>query len=131
MLAVFGAPNRLANPENEALAAARAIADRLGREVPECPAGVGVAAGTVVAGNVGTETRYEYTVIGEPVHHAARLCELAKDEPGRLLTSSTTLENAGDDERAHWHTGETVTLRGYEQPTLLAAPATPQDRAGS
>ncbi len=45
--------------------------------MPECQAGIGVAAGQVVAGN-GAHERFEYTVIGEPVNEAARLCELAK-----------------------------------------------------
>lgn len=76
-LAVFGAPNRLSHPEDAALATARAIADRLASEMPECQAGIGVAAGQVVAGNVGAHERFEYTVIGEPVNEAARLCELA------------------------------------------------------
>ena len=79
VLAVFGAPNHLDRPEDQALAAARAIASRLESEVPECPAGIGVAAGNAVAGNVGAKERFEYTVIGEPVNEAARLCELAKD----------------------------------------------------
>src|SRR5271165_4893552 len=65
-LAVFGAPVRLDRPEDEALAAARTIARRLRDEVPECPAGLGVAAGSVVAGNVGAAERFEYTVIGIP-----------------------------------------------------------------
>ena len=50
VLAVFGAPVSLEHPEDEALAAARKIARRLCDEVPECEAGIGVAAGTVVAG---------------------------------------------------------------------------------
>ncbi|EUA75395.1 putative adenylate and Guanylate cyclase catalytic domain protein [Mycobacterium xenopi 4042] len=41
VLAVFGAPNRLECPEDEALAAARAIADRLEREVPSARRGSG------------------------------------------------------------------------------------------
>ena len=45
-LAIFGAPNHLDCPEDEALAAARAIAERLADEMPECQAGIGVAAGT-------------------------------------------------------------------------------------
>lgn len=121
-LAVFGAPNHLDHPEDEALAAARAIAERLGREVPECQSGIGVAAGTVVAGNVGAKRRFEYTVIGEPVHEAARLCELAKLEPSRLLASSPAVFGAGENERTHWRFGDTVTLRGHERSTLLAAP---------
>ena len=95
---------------------------RLESEVPECPAGIGVAAGNAVAGNVGAKERFEYTVIGEPVNEAARLCELAKDEPGRLLASSDTVNAASESERARWSLGETVTLRGHGQPTRLAAP---------
>ena len=57
-------------------------------EVPECEAGIGVAAGQAVAGNVGAKERFEYTVIGEPVNEAARLCELGEEQPSRLLASS-------------------------------------------
>jgi adenylate cyclase len=122
LLAVFGAPNHLDRPEDKALAASRAIARRLRSEVPECPAGIGVAAGQVVAGNIGAKQRFEYTVIGEPVNEAARLCELAKAEPGRLLASSDTVNAASENERIHWSLGESVTLRGHSQPTRLAAP---------
>jgi class 3 adenylate cyclase len=121
-LVVFGAPNRLECAEGAALAAARAIARRLETEVPECQAGIGVAAGQVVAGNVGARERFEYTVIGEPVNEAARLCELAKSVPSRLLASSDTIDGATDEERAHWEFGETVMLRGHEEPTRLALP---------
>ncbi|MCT7662133.1 adenylate/guanylate cyclase domain-containing protein [Mycobacterium deserti] len=122
-LAVFGAPNHLDNPEGEALGAARAIARRIREEAPECDAGIGVAAGEAVAGNVGAKERFEYTVIGEPVNEAARLCELAKDSPGHLLTSSDTVSNAAESERGNWTLGETVTLRGHDEPMRLARPA--------
>jgi adenylate cyclase len=122
-LAIFGAPNHVECPEDEALGAARAIADRLADEMPECQAGIGVAAGRVVAGNVGAKERFEYTVIGEPVNEAARLCELAKSYPGRLLATADTLQRASESECARWSLGETVTLRGHDQPTQLASPA--------
>jgi adenylate cyclase len=122
-LAIFGAPNRLDSPEDEALAAARAIADRLAGEMSGLEAGIGVAAGQVVAGNVGAKERFEYTVIGEPVNEAARLCELAKSHPGRLLATAETVQRANEKERARWSLGETVTLRGHDQPTRLASPA--------
>jgi adenylate cyclase len=121
-LAVFGAPNHLDRPEDEALAAARVMADRLSTEVPECPAGIGVAAGQAVAGNVGAKERFEYTVIGEPVNEAARLCELAKSRPTRLLASEQTLRAASESERSRWSFVDTVTLRGYDHPTALATP---------
>ncbi|MBB3602725.1 adenylate cyclase [Mycolicibacterium sp. BK556] len=122
-LAVFGAPVTLENPEDDALAAARTIVARLAREVPECPAGIGVAAGQVVAGNVGANERFEYTVIGGPVNEAARLSELAKTADSRVLASEAAVENAGEEERARWVLGESVTLRGHDQPIRLAVPA--------
>jgi adenylate cyclase len=128
-LAIFGAPNRLDCPEDEALAAARAICDRLTGEMSELEAGIGVAAGQVVAGNVGAKERFEYTVIGEPVNEAARLCELAKSHPGRLLATADTVQGASENERARWSLGETVTLRGHEHPTRLASPER-ADRSG-
>jgi adenylate cyclase len=121
-LAVFGAPNHLEHPEDEALAAARAILERLADEVPECEAGIGVASGRVVAGNVGAKERFEYTVIGEPVNEAARLCDLAKSQPVRLLAAARTVGAASESERSRWSFGDTVTLRGYDQPTTLASP---------
>ena len=119
-LAIFGAPNHLDSPEDEALAAARCIAERLAHDMCELKAGIGVAAGQVVAGNVGAKERFEYTVIGEPVNEAARLCEVAKSRPGGLLATVDALEGASEEERARWSLGETVTLRGHERPTRLA-----------
>ena len=121
-LAVFGAPVRLARPEDDALAAARTVARRLCQEVPECPAGLGVAAGKAVAGNVGAYERFEYTVIGDPVNEAARLCELSKSYPQRLLASDAAVEAASESERRHWRLDDQVVLRGREKPTRLAIP---------
>lgn len=121
-LAVFGAPNHLDCPEDEALAASRAIAQRIRDEMPEFEAGIGVASGEAVAGNVGAKERFEYTVIGEPVNEAARLCELSKETPAHLLASSDTVRNASESERRHWTFGDTVTLRGHDEPTRLALP---------
>ncbi|MFY9921760.1 MAG: adenylate/guanylate cyclase domain-containing protein [Mycobacterium sp.] len=121
-LAVFGAPIHLDHPEDAALGAARAMAERIRTEVPECKAGIGVAAGKAVAGNVGARERFEYTVIGEPVNEASRLCDLAKEKPSLLLASSDTVANATENESRHWSLGDTVTLRGLDQPTQLAVP---------
>ncbi|MGY2060829.1 adenylate/guanylate cyclase domain-containing protein, partial [Nocardia gipuzkoensis] len=83
-LAVFGTPAPIPDPPGAALAAGRAIHERISATT-EFDAGIGIAAGRVVAGNVGAHRRYEFTVIGDAVNEAARLCELAKQDPARLL----------------------------------------------
>jgi len=122
-LAVFGAPLAIDSPASQALCAARELHRRLREAVPDIDAGIGVAAGQVVAGHVGTERRFEYTVIGDPVNAAARLTDLAKRHPGRVLASGETIAEAGAEESAHWRLGEEVTLRGRALPTRLAWPA--------
>ncbi len=122
-LCAFGAPGEHPDPATAALAAARALRRRLHLELDGLDAALGVSAGTVVAGNIGAAQRYEYTVVGDPVNEAARLTELAKSKPSRLLASEEILGRASDREAARWEVGEPVTLRGRPQPTRIAAPA--------
>ncbi len=121
VLAVFGAPVDVDDHAGRALAAARAVAARLAEELPELSAGVGVATGEVVAGNVGHRERFEYTVIGDAVNSAARLTELAKQVDGRVLATWDCLEAAGE-ESGHWRADGETTLRGRSAPTRLAVP---------
>jgi adenylate cyclase len=122
-LAVFGAPIELDDPAGSALAAARELSARFADELDDLDAAIGVSYGEVVAGNVGEERRFEYTVIGDPVNEAARLTELAKERPGKVLASSTAVEAASEDEAKFWELGESVELRGRSQQTRLASPA--------
>jgi adenylate cyclase len=121
-LCVFGAPVASDDPAGDALRAARELAERLVREVPEINFGIGVSAGRAVAGNVGAEERFEYTVIGDPVNEAARLCDLAKERDVRVLASEAALARAAADEPDAWKLGESTVLRGRDTPTGLAAP---------
>ena len=123
-LCVFGAPLPHDDAAGAALRAARILRDRLAAEVPRCDVGIGVSAGTVVAGNIGAQQRFEYTVIGDPVNEASRLTELAKAHDGRVLASEAALARATDaEEAARWTLGDSETLRGRAAPTRLAAPA--------
>ncbi len=122
-LAVFGVPIADGDPYSGALAAGRELAQRLRTEVDGLEAGIGISAGSAVAGNVGAERRYEYTVIGDPVNEAARLCELAKDRESRVLASSAILDRADERERRRWRLGDEVSLRGRTRPTRVAEPA--------
>jgi adenylate cyclase len=121
-LCVFGAPAASEDPAGRALCAARTLAERLDREVPEVGYGVGVSAGKAVAGNVGSEQRFEYTVIGDPVNEAARLCDLAKERGERVIASDAALARAQRAERDAWEAGERTVLRGRIDATVLASP---------
>ena len=115
-LCVFGAPVELDDPATAALSTARRIRDRVAR-MGELQVGIGVAAGPVIAGQIGAPTRLEYTVIGDAVNEAARLTELAKQVDGHILASDVTVEAATEEERAHWIAGRVTRLRGRDAPT--------------
>ncbi|SEG64472.1 adenylate cyclase [Thermomonospora echinospora] len=125
-LAIFGAPLDLPDAPTRALRAARELAGRLRTEVPELAAAVGVSAGEAVAGHIGAEERFEYTVIGDPVNEAARLTDLAKTTPRRVLAAGAVVATAAPDEAGRWTLGEEVILRGRTRTTRLAAPHAPE-----
>ncbi|MGO4203674.1 adenylate/guanylate cyclase domain-containing protein [Rhodococcus sp. TAF43] len=120
-LAIFGAPLDRPDAPTAALAAARELRFAL-NEITGLDIGIGVSAGLAVAGNIGAAERFEYTVIGDPVNEAARLTELAKLRPSRVLASTSALYFADDEEQAHWELGDQVQLRGRRRNTHLAWP---------
>lgn len=121
-LCVFGAPAEHPDAAGAALAAGRELRRRLARELDGLDAAIGLSAGRVVAGNIGAAERYEYTLIGDPVNEAARLTELAKSTPGRLLASEAILARATETESSRWRLGEPSVLRGRPRPTRAATP---------
>ncbi|MFT5222069.1 MAG: adenylate cyclase [Glaciecola sp.] len=122
-LVVFGAPVSTADPAGDALATARELMARLCADAPRTPAAIGVSFGLVVAGNVGSAERLEYTVLGDAVNEAARLTELAKTRTGRVAASAATVHAAAKSEAVLWNLGEPVALRGRHEPTVVAEPA--------
>jgi adenylate cyclase len=121
-LAIFGAPIEHPDASGAALAASRELHDDLINVLGETDFGIGVSAGRAIAGHIGAQARFEYTVIGDPVNEAARLTELAKLEQGHVLASAISVSGALDAEALCWDVGEIVELRGRTAPTQLARP---------
>ena len=120
-LCLFGAPTPMDDHAARALRAARALCTELAT-LDGIGAAIGVGSGDVVAGNVGTADRYEFTVIGDAVNEASRLCDAAKQSASRVLASDRAIAAAGD-EAAFWLRAETMQLRGKSKPTVTYIPA--------
>jgi adenylate cyclase len=121
-LALFGAPFEAEDPAHRAVAAAREMLDAMERinDGSSWPLriGIGIHFGEVVAGNIGSPRRKEYTVIGDTVNFASRLEALNKEFGSQLLISSAVRDVLGKDCPDAVSLGE-VPIRGYERPMAI------------
>ena len=121
-LALFGAPLEAEDPVHRAVAAGREMLDAMQRinDGSSWPLriGIGIHFGEVVAGNIGSPRRKEYTVIGDTVNFASRLEALNKEFGSQLLISSAVRDALGKDCPDAISLGE-VPVRGYEAPMTV------------
>jgi adenylate cyclase len=132
LMAVFGAPFPSPDHARKAVEAALDMREVLARLNAPRDAGdrirfrVGIHSGRVVAGDIGSPRRSDYTVLGSAVNLAARL-EQAVAEPGQIIVSEATRGALGDAFRVR-ASGE-HRLRGVSTPVrcfeLLERAATP------
>jgi len=124
VMAVFGAPVPAADDAVRAVRAAvemHGALERLNqrltaRGLPALRAGIGIHTGEVVAGNIGSEQRMEYTVIGDAVNLASRLESSTKDLGVPILISEATCRAAG--ERVRTRPVERITVKGRAEPVM-------------
>ena len=95
LMAVFGAPMERENDAERAILAAKEMKRQLATMMAEqgghrkkFDIRIGINTGRVVAGNIGSPKRMDYTVIGHPVNIASRLESIA--EPNQILIGEDT-----------------------------------------
>ena len=96
LMAVFGAPMEKEDDAERAIRAAQEMTQALGAMMAGMPderkfsIRIGINTGKVVAGNIGSPKRMDYTVIGDAVNTASRLESIAK--PNQILIGEETYE---------------------------------------
>lgn len=104
LMAVFGAPLPVNDSSGRAVMAAIemiAALERFNERQVDKPfgqieMGVGIATGTVVAGNIGSLQRMEYTSIGDTVNTAARLEQINKELGTKIIICQSTFDALGN-----------------------------------
>jgi class 3 adenylate cyclase len=92
-LAVFGAPNGLAEHADAAVSAAvlihRLVVEGFG---PELRIGIGINTGKVIAGTIGGGSKLEFTLIGDAVNVASRVEQLTKTTGDAILLTQQSVD---------------------------------------
>jgi len=98
LMAVFSAPLDLENHESKAIECAIQMQKNMEdlnieleeEGLPPVAIGIGINSGEAIVGNMGSDTRFDYTCIGSPVNEAARLESSCKEVGVDLIIGRTT-----------------------------------------
>lgn len=130
-MATFGVPTSAGNDCDNAYNSARQILDTLNSKnqsgkIPFTKVGIGLHAGPVVTGNVGTDDRKQYSITGNTVILASRIEQLNKKYNTQLLLSEEVLKELSPDE-IFVDEGEEQLVKGRTSPIRIYKYQPPQE----
>ena len=122
LMAIFGAPLEHDNDCQLAVNSALEINKELKRRnkaglIPETVIRIGINAGEVVTGNVGTSERKQYSVTGQPVIIAARLEQINKELNSVILISDSVYKRISLTDEPKYH--QDVVIKGIPDPITI------------
>ncbi|QTE23304.1 GAF domain-containing protein [Polaribacter cellanae] len=131
IMTVFGVPyaniSDAKNAVNCALDMFSMLADlnKVNKKLPTLNIGIGISTGNVVSGNIGSEKRFEYTVIGDSVNLAARLESATKTYNVNLLICEETYNEVKKD--FHCREIDTLLVKGKNIPVKVFTVIAPKN----
>mgnify|MGYP001489092809 FL=1 len=125
VMATFGTPRSRGNDAQNALDCARSMQialrqwnkERLENNEDEIEHRIGINIGSAIVGNIGSEDRVEYTVIGDPVNVASRILENCKKLERDVLVSDDVYKRL--DENIETEEFEGIEVRGRDEKIKL------------
>jgi adenylate cyclase len=93
MMAIFNAPIDLENHETRAIQTALKIKEDMAAAKLGIEIGIGINTGEAVVGNMGSDTRFDYSAIGDAVNLAARLESSTKEVGEDIVIGYETIKN--------------------------------------
>ena len=115
MMAIFNAPLDLMHHEQVAVECAKEIQENITKADIGVAIGVGVNTGEAVIGNMGSDTRFDYSAIGDAVNTAARLESATKEAGADILIGEETEKYCG----YHLKPLKPIKVKGKEKPLKI------------
>ena len=116
MMAIFNAPIDLPNHETAAVLCAKEIQDKIKQANLGVEIGIGVNSGYAVVGNMGSETRFDYTAIGDAVNLAARLESSTKEVGEDIVIGYDTIHVKNFSDQIILRELKSIYVKGKEKP---------------
>jgi len=115
MMAIFNAPIDLADHETAAVLCAKEIQDKIKLANLDVEIGIGVNTGYAVIGNMGSDTRFDYTAIGDAVNLAARLESSTKEVGEDIVIGYDTIKSKGFCDQITLKELDSIKVKGKEK----------------